>query len=166
MIELFAILIIAGLFLIGAEIFLPGGIIGFIGALSLLAAIVVGFLAFPMQIALLTTLSIIILAGVCLVIWVKYFPKTRMGQSLTLSDDGKTFKSASPEFMDLLNKEGVVVSTLRPAGIAKFDGKRVDVVADGSWIESGKTIRVTRVEGVRILVKEIAPTTGTKDSGA
>ena len=166
MVELFAILIIAGLFLIGAEIFLPGGVIGFIGGLCLLAAIVVGFVAFGMQGGLLVALLIIILAGVCLVIWVKYFPKTRMGKSLTLSDDGKSFKSASPEFMDLLNKEGVVLSTLRPAGIATIDGKRVDVVADGSWIETGKPIRVTRVEGVRILVREVAPATGAKDSGA
>ena len=159
MVELFAILIIAGLFLIGAEIFLPGGIIGFIGGMCLLGAIVVG-----LQGGLLTTLLIIILAGVCLVIWIKFFPRTRMGRSLTLSDDGKTFKSASPEFMDLLNKEGVVLSTLRPAGIAMIDGKRVDVVADGSWIESGTSIRVTRVEGVRILVKEIARAPGAKDS--
>ena len=166
MTELFAILIIAGLFLIGAEIFLPGGVIGFIGALCLLAAIVVGFVAFGLQGGLLVALAVVVLSGVCLVIWVKYFPKTQMGRSLTLSDDGKTFKSASPEFMDLLNKEGVALSILRPAGIAKFDGKRVDVVADGSWIESGKPIKVTRVEGVRILVREIAPATGAKDSGA
>jgi membrane-bound serine protease (ClpP class) len=166
MVELFAILIIAGLFLIGAEIFLPGGVIGFIGGMCLLAAVAVGFAAFGIQGGLLTALLIIILAGVCLVVWIKYFPRTRMGQSLTLSDDGKTFKSASPEFMDLLNKEGVALSILRPAGIAKFDGKRVDVVADGSWIESGKPIKVTRVEGVRILVKEIASAPGAKDSGA
>ena len=166
MVELFAILIIAGLFLIGAEIFLPGGIIGFIGGMCLLAAIVVAFVAFGIQGGLLATLLIIVLSGVCLVVWIKYFPKTRMGQSLTLSDDGKTFKSASPEFMDLLNKEGVALSILRPAGIATIDGKRVDVVADGSWIESGKPIKVTRVEGVRILVRELAPATGAKDSGA
>jgi len=166
MVELFAILIIAGLFLIGAEIFLPGGIIGLIGGMCLLAAVVVGFVAFGIQGGLLTSLLIILLAGVCLVIWIHYFPKTRMGRSLTLSDDGKTFKSASPEFTDLLNQEGITLSILRPAGIAKFGGKRVDVVADGSWIDSGKPIKVTRVEGVRILVKEIVQATGAKDSGA
>lgn len=166
MVELFAILIIAGLFLVGAEIFLPGGVIGFIGAMCLLAAVIVGFVAFGIQGGLLSALLIIVLAGVCLVVWIKYFPRTRMGKSLTLSDDGRTFKSASPEFMALQDKEGVALSTLRPAGIAKIDGTRVDVVADGSWIESGKPIKVTRVEGVRILVKETAPAADAKDSGA
>ena len=166
MLQLYAILIIAGLFLIGAEIFLPGGVIGLIGAMCLLAAIVVGFVTFPMDMALLNTLAIIVLSGICIVVWVKYFPRTRMGKSLTLADDGKSFKSASPEFMDLLGKEGVAMCVLRPAGIAKFDGKRVDVVADGSWIESGKPVRVTQVEGVRILVREILPPTAAKDPGA
>ena len=66
--------------------------------MCLLAAVVVGFVAFGIQGGLLVSLLIIVLAGVCLVIWIKYFPKTRMGRSLTLSDDGKAFKSASPEF--------------------------------------------------------------------
>ena len=166
MVELFAILIIAGLFLVGAEIFLPGGIIGLIGGTCLLGAIVVGFAAFGVQGGLLASLLIIVLAGVCLVVWIQYFPKTRMGQRLTLSGDGKAFKSASSEFMDLLNREGIALSILRPAGIAKFNGKRVDVVADGSWIDNGKPIKVTRVEGVRILVKEITPANSAKDSGA
>ena len=166
MVELFVILIIAGLFLIGAEIFLPGGIVGFIGGMCLLGAVVVGFVAFGIQGGILASLFLVVLAGICLVIWIKYFPKTRMGQSLTLSSNGKAFKSASSEFMNLLNREGIALSILRPAGIAKFDGKRVDVVADGSWIDSGKSIKVTRVEGVRILVKEIISATGAKDSGA
>jgi membrane-bound serine protease (ClpP class) len=166
MVELFAILIIAGLFLIGAEIFLPGGLIGFIGGMCLLAAVIVGFAAFGIQGGMFASLIIIVMAGVYLVIWIKYFPKTRMGRSLTLSDDGKAFKSASPEFINLLNKEGIALSILRPSGIAKIDGKRVDVVADGSWIDSGKSIKVTRVEGVRILVKEIVLSTGAKDSTA
>ena len=164
MVELYGILILAGLFLIGAEIFLPGGIIGFIGGMCLLAAVVVGFVAFGPQGGFLSALAIIVLSGVCLVIWIKYFPRTRMGQSLTLSDDGKTFKSASPEFKALEGRKGTSVTILRPSGIATIDGKRVGVVADGSWIESGKAVQVTRVEGVRILVRESAPAAGTKDA--
>ncbi len=163
---LYVILIIAGLFLIGAEIFLPGGVIGLIGTMSLLAAIVVSFFIFPMDIALLNTLAIIVLSGICIVIWVKFFPRSRLGKSLTLADNGKSFKSASLEFMDLLGKEGVTMSVLRPAGIAKFDGKRVDVVTNGSWIESGKPVKVIQVQGIRILVKEILPPTAAKDRGA
>ncbi|HDL77383.1 MAG TPA: serine peptidase, partial [Lentisphaerae bacterium] len=43
----FVILLLGGLFLIGAEIYVPGGVLGLIGAVSLLAAIVIAFLIFP-----------------------------------------------------------------------------------------------------------------------
>ncbi len=157
---LYFILVIIGLFLIGAEIFLPGGIIGILGGFSLLAAMVVGFYAFPPPFGFVSALMIIVLSGVCLVVWVKYFPKTRFGKNMTLSEDGKAFKSSDPD-MTQVGHEGTALSILRPAGIATIDGKRVDVVAEGSWIDSGKQIRVVQVEGSRIIVREIgaAPAT-------
>jgi membrane-bound serine protease (ClpP class) len=44
---------------------------------------------------------------------------------------------------------------LRPAGSAEFNGKRVDVVADWEYIEKGKKIKVLRVEGIKVVVKEV-----------
>ena len=162
--QLYIILLVGGLFLVGAEIFLPGGVIGVMGALALLAAVGVGFVAFGRQGGLLSTLAIVVLAGICIVIWVKYFPKTHMGKSLTLEQDGSTFKSGPADVKSLLGKDGVAVSILRPSGIAKFDGRRVDVIADGSWIESGRPIRVTGVEGFRVMVRETAPAPDAKDN--
>ena len=158
--QIFVILVVVGLFLIGAEIFLPGGVIGVIGALALLAAAGMGFAAFGLQGGMLSALIIVVLTGVCIVLWVKYFPSTRMGKHLMLSQDGKQFKSAAAELKDLAGKDGVALSVLRPSGIAQIEGKRVDVVADGSWIEQGKPIRITAVEGSRVLVREITPSKG------
>lgn len=142
-VQIFLILVVVGMFLIGAEIFLPGGVIGVIGALALLMAAGMGFVAFGVQGGMLCALVIVILTGICIVLWVRFFPSTRMGKNLMLSKDGKLFKSATAELMNLAGKEGVALSTLRPSGIAQIDGKRVDVVADGSWIEAGKRVCVT-----------------------
>ena len=54
-----------------------------------------------------------------------------------------------------LGKEGVVLSTLRPAGIAEFDGVRLNVVSDGEYIRKNAQVRIDKVEGARIVVKEI-----------
>ena len=140
-VQIFLILVVVGMFLIGAEIFLPGGVIGVIGALALLMAAGMGFVAFGIQGGMLCALIIVILTGVCIVLWVR-------------------FKSAAAELVNLTGKEGVALSTLRPSGIAQIEGKRVDVVADGSWIETGKRICVTRVEGSRVLVRETSSPTG------
>ena len=81
-----------------------------------------------------------------------------MGRGMTLSDSGKAFKTAPEELKELVGEEGIAVSTLRPGGIATIGGRRVDVVADGNWIEHDQRIKVTRVEGMRILVREIPQT--------
>ncbi|MBU1694695.1 MAG: hypothetical protein KKC51_12120 [Verrucomicrobia bacterium] len=151
---LYITLIVAGLFLIGVEIFVPGGIIGSIGALSLIAAMLVGFKAFGPSGGLLSAFVIILLAGVGIALWIKFFPRTAMGRHLTLSRDSRNFKAASPELKDLIGKEGIAHSALHPGGIATIEGHRVDVIAEGNWIEGGRRVRVLNVEGSRVVVRE------------
>jgi membrane-bound serine protease (ClpP class) len=55
----------------------------------------------------------------------------------------------------LVGSEGIALTTLRPAGSADFNGKRVDVVADWEYIEKGSRIKVLRVEGVKVVVKKV-----------
>jgi membrane-bound serine protease (ClpP class) len=52
-----------------------------------------------------------------------------------------------------LGKTGRATSPLRPAGIAQFDGERVDVISEGELIEPGEQIKVIRVDGNRIVVR-------------
>ena len=56
---------------------------------------------------------------------------------------------------DLVGQEGVCINTLRPAGNADFGGRRVDVVSEGEFILKGRRVRVERVEGLKVLVKEV-----------
>ena len=48
-----------------------------------------------------------------------------------------------------------VGTALRPAGIAEFDGVKLNVVSDGDFVAAQRPIRVERVEGNRIVVREI-----------
>ena len=51
-----------------------------------------------------------------------------------------------------VDKKGVAVTVLRPAGMAEFDGVKLNVVSDGEFIPEGERVRVSRVEGNRIVV--------------
>ncbi|MDQ3350257.1 MAG: hypothetical protein M3545_20110 [Acidobacteriota bacterium] len=68
-------------------------------------------------------------------------------------------KRGAPESDRLqLGLTGTALSPLRPAGVADINGARVDVVSDGSFIEAGSAIEVTRVDGNRIVVRDrLAP---------
>ncbi len=151
----FIILLLSGLFLIGAEIFVPGGVLGAMGGISLVACVVVAFLVFPPQLAFLVALGIVILMGLCLVLWIRFFPHTPIGRSLTLSRDARSFKADRPDLKYLLDQEGVTLTDLHPSGIAEIQGQRIDVVAEGGWITKDSPVKVIDVEGNHVLVRAL-----------
>ena len=65
---------------------------------------------------------------------------------------------AAGEYSDLLGKEAVTYSVLRPSGIIEIEGRRIDAVSDGTWIPAGQRVEVVSVQGSRIVVREIRET--------
>ena len=152
---LYVLLLLVGLFLIGAEIYLPGGVVGLLGALALVGAAVVG-LQFNAPWNLVSVLLIVLLSAVCIWLWIRFFPRSKMGRKLTLEADGSAFKAVENSGA-LVGVEGEALSDLRPAGLAQLGGHRVDVVAESSWIAAGAQVRVIEVAGNRIVVRQTAP---------
>jgi membrane-bound serine protease (ClpP class) len=146
------------------EIFVtPGfGLTGIIGIIALLAGfslslvgagatieIVVGAVA-----RVMVSLAIALAASIALL---RFLPKLPFGRDLILNTGLGTdigYASAPDSDRQWLGKSGTAVSPLRPAGIADIDGKRVDIVSQGEWIDSGAPIEVIRVDGNRIVVRE------------
>ena len=151
---LYLVLLLIGLFLIGAEIYLPGGVVGFLGVLALLGAAIIGGSKFSSPYDVLSVVLIVVLSGFCIYLWIRFFPRSTMGKKLTLDADGRQFK-ATADSQTLLHQEGEALSPLRPAGLALLGGQRVDVVAESSWIPAGAHIRVIEVAGNRIVVRQV-----------
>jgi membrane-bound serine protease (ClpP class) len=57
-------------------------------------------------------------------------------------------------FEEYGGKQGISVTDLRPAGIALIEGKRLDVVTDGDYINANTPILVTGVTGNQIIVEK------------
>jgi membrane-bound serine protease (ClpP class) len=142
-ITLYITLLLAGFVLIGTEIFVPGGILGIFGSVVWITAAFVGWRNFPEPWNMLSAFALLLVGILTFVVWIRYFPKSRVGKSLSLEESTEDYK-AHRTVDDLpVGTVGEAVSTLRPSGIAKFDGKRVDVVADGEWIEAGQAIKIS-----------------------
>ncbi|MEN7973199.1 MAG: NfeD family protein [Verrucomicrobiota bacterium] len=149
---LYLTLVFAGFVLIGTEIFIPGGILGILGAITWISAAVVGWRNFPEPWNLLSAVALLFIGILTFVIWIRYFPKSRMGKSLSLNESTADYKSHTQDDALPVGTAGEAVSTLRPSGIARFDGKRLDVVADGEWIEAGQAIKISSTSGGHISV--------------
>ena len=150
---LLIILLAAGSLLIGAEIFLPGAIAGTLGVMALIGAVIVAF-GISAACGFYVGIGVVLLTCITVVLWIKLFPRSSIGQKMTLSEDGKAFKSSDTRAA-LLGRQGTVHSELRPAGFALIDGRRVDVVSEGGLIPQGQTVKVVRVEGNRVVVRKI-----------
>jgi membrane-bound serine protease (ClpP class) len=159
------LLVFAGIGLLIIEAFvLPGfGIAGILGILALLAALIMSTVGEGVStqglIAATTRLGLsLLVALIASAFMLRYLPKTKFGRQLVLEADlsAKTGYTSEPlAEHELVGKQGVASSTLRPAGVANIDGKRIDVVSDGEFIDPGEPIRVDHVDGNRVVVRRI-----------
>lgn len=144
-----------GIICIGVEILLPTvGLLAGIGVAAMLYSIV---LALGGDInALYAMLISLAVAILIFIVILKRLPSSRLWNKLVLKDstsDEKGFVSAA-EHKNLIGKEGVVLSDLRPAGTALIDKIPVDVVSEGRFISKGTTIIVIAAFGSRVVVRE------------
>jgi membrane-bound serine protease (ClpP class) len=147
-------LLACGLFLVGVEIFVPGGVLGTLGALALIGAAVLGFMIFPPVFAWISLLLILVLTALAAFVWMKFFPNSPVGRMLSLNQNiSKKDQDDSPWKPGM---KGTALSTLRPAGKAMIEGRRADVIAgDGTWIDQNASVEVVKVSGNRIYVRKI-----------
>ena len=98
----------------------------------------------------------LLLALVGAVVMLRALPRLPFGRRLVLEQTLTAqagYASAPESDRQWVGKRGTSVSPLRPAGIAEFDGERVDVVSEGDFIDAGQSVDVLRVDGNRIVVR-------------
>ena len=57
--------------------------------------------------------------------------------------------------LDVLGREGVALSDLRPVGVGSFEGRRLDIIAEGEFIAGNTRIRIIEARGSRIVVRSV-----------
>ena len=150
------LLFIGGISLIGLEMFIPGGIVGTVGVVTLVYAIIyvnksTYYIAFILVISL-------ILAVILYYVNRNVFHKKLMFLDRLVLNDSISTKDgyvASESRLELLGQKLIAYTDLRPAGVAVLENEKLDVVTDGDFVEKGNKIEVIRVEGMRIVVKKI-----------
>jgi membrane-bound serine protease (ClpP class) len=161
------LLIGTGLLLLIAEVFvIPGfGIAGALGIVALLwglglSLIGAGATWTVMGSALGQVTAALLVAVLLASAMVRMVPRLPFGRDLVLetglSAEGG-YASAPETDRRRLGQRGIADSTLRPAGIARFDHERVDVVTEGEFIEPGTAVEVIRIDGNRIVVRSAEP---------
>lgn len=146
------VLFLAGLVLLTIEAFIPGfGVFGISGIICLVVSI---YLAAGAGGDVVRGLVIAVVVVILFVGAVTRFAVRRgFWAKISLGDAVRgTVRAPSTAEGGLLGEEGISLTPLRPSGIARISGKRVDVVTTGQFLPKGAKIRVVEVDGTRVVV--------------
>ena len=155
-IALIVVLILAAMAMIVVEICTP-----MFGLLALLAVACVAwavYLCYTINGVLGIAATVVVVLGVpaYAIAAVKIIPQTPLGRRLALKRDAAAPGEGTPEagkLSQFVGRTTTAETILRPSGSAEFDGKLVEVVCDGDFIEAGAAVEVRRVDGNRIFVE-------------
>jgi membrane-bound ClpP family serine protease len=148
------ILQLVGVVVVIAEIILPSG-----GILSIVAIGTFGYSLFMVFTEISTAVGIAFLAAdlvlipVLVIVGLKLLARSPVTLRKTLSRQ-EGVSSQPSELDSYMNMNGTAVTDLRPAGTAVINGKRMDVVTRGEYIEKTAAIIVSAVTGNQIIVRK------------
>ena len=148
-------LIVIGFVLAFIEIFVPGGLLGSLGAMLVIAGVFGAGLTYGATAGLMTGLGCFVGGLLFFILWIRYFPTSRFGSILNLDTViGKNsgYVSQDLELSRIVGSKGIAVTDLRPSGTIEIEDERFDVVTDGGFVEKGENVVVTGVDSNRIVV--------------
>lgn len=148
-------LAIVGVIFILVEVFVPGGVVGALGAVILAVGIVGGFFH-SLTFGLWLLLAALAIGLLIFWLWLRYFPRSPIGRRMILEQDASAWHGHAAN-QGLLGQRGTTHTPLHPAGVVLIDGRRVDVVTRGEMIAAGCPVEVVEIEGNRIVVAPVRP---------
>ncbi len=149
-------LFLAGILLIILELFLPGGIVGVIGLICVVASLFLAagsFTEMAISILIATAVSIIAVILLTKVLGkrMKFFKKF----ILTDSTNKESGYVSNETREDLVGQIAVTLTALRPSGTAVLGDERIDVVSEGAFIDKDEQVKIVKAEGSRIVVRKV-----------
>ena len=156
---LFAVLLaLIGLAAIIIELFVPaGGLIGIVGFACIVTGVSMSFVHYGTVTGLLFLIAVLIITPVTIILWFRRFPRSMVGKRLILFNPGEKPgedplppQAPSP----LIGKSGSCLTDLHPSGTVLIEDGKYSVVTAGEFLLKGANIKVVKVDGNRIEVRE------------
>ena len=159
------LLLIIGLAILTAEVFIPtGGLLGVITFLSLIVSLVFAYRAWGTShpnvfgafcVMLLLLVPTVFGFGLYLL------PRTSLGKKVLLeapeSKNLTPYPEESLRLDKLVGRFGTALTMLNPGGLVRLDGERLHALSEGLSIEPGASVEIINIRGTSIIVRPGTP---------
>ncbi len=148
-------LMVLGLGLIMLEIFIPGGIVGIFGGISMLGAVAISYDQYGMEGAILCFGIGLVGLVACLWLEFKILPKTAAGKRLFLQDtiSGKSQPDVGDD--SLIGRQAQTATALSPSGYILVDGKKIEATSRCGFLEKGERVKIDSLDQFKVTVSKL-----------
>ncbi len=171
--EVVAVFILGLLFVLTELLFFPGvTLLAVLGTALMVGALLFAMVDFypsqPLDFSLDLLFQPLLNLGIAVALFLvavsilaRFLPELPFFNRLVLatqSRSGPSLEMRTPAIFEptvQVGEEGVARTILRPAGKAEFGAALVDVVTDGEFLDPGVRVRVTLIEGERVVVEGV-----------
>jgi len=141
--------------LIAVDFFLPGFILGSVGVVLMLVALVLCHQRYGVNWTAVLFIAEVVIGVAGAYISIRYGPETRTGKKMILGYEQTAQHAGAHPALDLIGQKGTAHTLLRPSGTVTLGDKRLDVIAESGIIERGSAIQVVAIDGDKIIVRKI-----------
>ncbi len=150
------VLFLVGFILLGIEMVVPGfGVPGISGIVCLIVGLFLT--ADTIEEGIIILLIILALLAIMFAIILKLLSAGKLKSPIILKDELTTESGfiSSNDLNYLLGKKGTAATDLRPAGRGSFAGVEFNIMSESKYIMKDTPIEICKVEGSKLIVKEI-----------
>lgn len=147
------ILFLAGILLLALEVFVPGAVLGILGAILIIAGVAVAFGVYGATGGFLALGAGIVLLVLTLYLEFVVLPRTRLARtfSMTATVEG-TSQAPVASLAEVLEQSGETETPLSPSGYVMVNGRRYEAFSQSGYLAKGVAVRVTGLDNFRLLV--------------
>ena len=151
--SLILILIVVALVLIAFEIILPGGILGTIAGLCVIAATVLAHNDHGIWAAVAVFVASAVLITALILIEFKLLKNTSLGNAFFLKESVSGHTGPTTD-ISLIGKQGVAITRLNPSGKVTIEGSHYEATSEDGYIDAKQEISVVAQHNFKIKVRK------------
>jgi membrane-bound ClpP family serine protease len=159
------LLLIVGLSILIAEVFIPsGGLLGVTTFFTLIVSLIFAYRAWGVShpnVFGVFCVALLLLVPTALGFGFYMLPRTSLGKKVLLeapeSQYLTPYSKESGRIEKLIGQYGTALTMLNPGGLVNVAGQRLHAISDGLSVEPGTSLKIVNVRGTRVVVRAEMP---------